>query len=81
MLAALLLGGVVVATGACATSEEWAEWKKHPTHFASGDHLFFSLRNPEGAQPRVTRADIERARGEGWWGKTITVRPEQIFRE
>jgi hypothetical protein len=81
ILAVLFLGGVVTATGACATSEERAEWKKHPTHFASGDHLFFSLRNREGTQPRVTRSDMERARAEEWWGKTITVTPEQIFRE
>lgn len=81
MLAVLLLSGIVVTTGACATSEEWAEWRKHPTHFATGDHLFFSARNREGAPPRVTRRDLELARAETWWGKTITVSPEQIFRE
>lgn len=81
MLAAMLLSGVVMATGACATSEEWAEWKSHSSHFASGDHLFFSARNQEGTPPRVTRRDLELARAETWWGKTITVSPEQIFRE
>jgi hypothetical protein len=81
VLAVLLLSGVALTTGACATSEEWAEWRKHPTHFASGEHLFFSLRNREGAPPRVTRSDLELARTQAWWGRTITVTPEQIFRE
>lgn len=81
IFAALLLGGVVMTTGACATSEQWAEWRKHSSHFASGDHLFFSLRNRAGTPPRVTRGDIDRARVEQWWGDTITVTPEQIFRE
>lgn len=67
-----------VAAG-CATAEEWATWKAHPTHFASGAHLGFSLRNREGTAPRVTREDIARAREEGWWGKPVTVSQEQIL--
>lgn len=81
MLAVVLLGGAVLATSACATSEEWAEWRKHPTHFSSSDHLWFSVRNREGTPPRVTRRDLDLARSETWWGKVITVTPEQIFRE
>ena len=81
MLAVLLLSGVAVATGACATSEEWADWQKHSSHFATGDHLFFSVRNREGTPPRVTRGDLQMARAEEWWGKAITVTPEQIFAE
>ncbi|HEY6009257.1 MAG TPA: hypothetical protein VIU40_13105 [Geobacteraceae bacterium] len=77
---AALIVGVVLLTGACATSEEWSEWRKHTTHFASGDHAFFSLRNnKEGTNPKVYRTDIEAARTENWWGKAITVSPEQIF--
>lgn len=79
MLTVLLLIGVGLTAGACATSEEWAEWRKYSSHFASGDHLFFSFRNTEGKAPRVTKRDIERARAEEWWGKAITVSPEQIF--
>ena len=42
-------GGVLVVMAAgCASSQEWATWKEHPTHFASGDHLSFSVHNPEG---------------------------------
>ena len=78
---ALLLGGVLLAASACATSEEWAEWAKHPTHFASGGHAMFSFRNTEGSAPQVTRSEIERARAEQWWGKVITVSAEQIIQQ
>jgi hypothetical protein len=72
----LLAAGALLAAG-CASSEEWATWKAHPTHFASGSHLGFSLRNREGN--RVTREDITIARDEGWWGKAVTVGQEEIL--
>ena len=75
----LLVGGVLVAVTGCATGEEWATWKAHPTHFASGEHMFFSVRNGEGSAPRVTRQDIALARDEGCWGKPITVSQDQIL--
>ncbi len=75
----LLIGAAILATTGCATSEEWATWKSHPTHFASGEHLFFSTRNREGSSPKVTRQDIAMARDQGWWGKPITVSQEQIL--
>jgi hypothetical protein len=75
-----LLLGAALLLGACATSEEWAEWRNHTTHFASGDHGLFSLRNnKDGSNPRVTRTDVEAARTQSWWGKAITVNPDQIF--
>ena len=75
---AALLGSVLLA-GGCATSEQWADWRGHSTHWASGEHLAFSARNAEGAAPRVTRADLANARVQNWWGKVITVSPDQIF--
>jgi hypothetical protein len=76
----VLLGcAALLVTAGCATGEEWTTWKEHPTHFASGDHMFFSTRNREGARPRVTRQDIAMARDQGWWGKPITVSQEQIL--
>jgi hypothetical protein len=71
------LAAVALLAAGCASSEEWATWKAHPTHFASGSHLGFSLRNREGT--RVTREDITIARDEGWWGKAITVGQEEIL--
>ncbi len=75
----LLIGGAMLATVGCASSDEWSTWKEHRTHFASGDHMFFSVRNREGKSARVTRGDIAMARDEGWWGKPITVSQEQIL--
>jgi len=39
---ALLVGGIAMLSSACATSEEWSEWRNHTTHFASGTHGMFS---------------------------------------
>jgi hypothetical protein len=73
----LLCGALMVVAG-CATNEEWSTWKQHPTHFASGDHGFFSMRNRDDSAKRVTRQDIALARDQGWWGRPITVSQEQI---
>jgi hypothetical protein len=75
----LLIGSALAVFAGCATSEEWRTWKDHPTHYASGDHGFFSLRNREGTSAKVTRDDIALARDQGWWGKPITVSSEQIL--
>lgn len=75
----LLCLTVLLAAGGCATGDEWTTWREHPTHFASGDHMFFSTRNTEGSQPRVTRQDVAMARDQGWWGKPITVDQGQIL--
>ena len=75
-------GLIVVAflAGACATSEQWAEWRAHTTHFASGDHGSFSLANNlAGTNPLVTRLDIENSRTQNWWGKNISVEPGQVI--
>lgn len=74
-----LASAALLAVAGCATSEEWSTWQSHPTHFASGDHMFFSIRNREGTAPRVTRQDIALARDQAWWGKPITVSQEQIL--
>jgi len=73
----LLCGALMVVAG-CASNEEWSTWKQHPTHFASGDHGFFSIRNRDDSAKRVTRQDIALARDQGWWGRPITVSQEQI---
>lgn len=75
----LAVVAVLVGVSGCASGDEWSTWKQHPSHFASGDHLVFSVRNKEGGRARVTRTDIGKARDEGWWGKPITVSQEQIL--
>ena len=81
IIGATLIISVLFLTGACATSEDWKVWLSHTTHFASGDHGFFSMRNnKDGSNPSVARSDIEGARTQNWWGLyAITVSPSQIF--
>jgi hypothetical protein len=78
---AILIASVVFLTGACASSEDWKMWLSHNTHFASGEHGFFSMRNnKDGSNPKVYRSDIEDSRQQNWWGLyAITVSPSQIF--
>jgi hypothetical protein len=78
---AMLLFGVVLASGACATSEQWSEWGQNKTHFASGKHAFFSVRNREDSKPRVTRSDVEIARSESWWGTPVMVSADKILQK
>jgi hypothetical protein len=78
LIASLLIAAGMVLAG-CATGEEWRTWKEHPTHFASGDHLSFSVKNTEGSRAKVGRTDIALARDEGWWGKAVTVSQDQIL--
>jgi uncharacterized protein (DUF2267 family) len=75
----VLTGLALLALAGCATERQWDSWQAHPTHFASGDHLLFSVRNREGTEPRVTRHDVSRARAEAWWGGAVTVREEAIL--
>jgi hypothetical protein len=77
-LGAIGMLGASLVSG-CATREQWAEWRSHSSHFASGQHMAFSMRNTEGSAPSVRRADVEASRIENWWGQVVTVSPDQIF--
>lgn len=65
----LTLGFLLVTTGCAATHREWEVWRAHPTHFATDNHLGFSMSNAVGAAPRVTPELMDRAKAESWWGK------------
>ena len=80
IVTAAALIGVAFLAGACATSEQWAEWRGHTTHFASGEHSSFSLSNNlDGHNPKVKRLDVENSRTQNWWGRNITVEPGQVI--
>jgi hypothetical protein len=74
----LLMAVFVFGLGACASREEWAEWRSHSSHFASNEHMGFSLKN-QGSKPRVSRQDLRVAGAQSWWGRTVIARPDQIF--
>jgi hypothetical protein len=61
---------VLVSTG-CATQREWAVWRAHPTHFATDNHLSFSVTNAVAGAPRITPELMTVAKREGWWGRNI----------
>jgi len=65
----LILGAVILSTGCAATHREWEVWRTHPTHYATGNHLSFSMKNMVGAAPQVTPELMDQAKGEGWWGR------------
>lgn len=76
----LLLVAAAAAGTACANSEQWAEWRQHGSHFASGQHMLFSLRHQgDNPTPKVRQRDVEAARAQTWWGEPIVVRPDQLF--
>jgi hypothetical protein len=66
----MVIALVLVSTG-CATQREWAMWRAHPTHFATGNHLSFSVTNAVAGAPRVTPELMQVAKGEGWWGRFV----------
>jgi hypothetical protein len=65
----LMLGLVLLSAGCAATHREWEVWRAHPTHYATGNHLAFSMGNAVGGAPRVTPEMMETAKSEGWWGR------------
>jgi hypothetical protein len=69
VLGSFMLGVALLSTGCAATHREWEVWRAHPTHYATGNHLAFSMGNAVGAAPRVTPEMMETAKSEGWWGR------------
>ena len=64
---------VAVAVSGCASQPELTEWKAHSSHFASGDHMWFSIKNRFGVGRRaeVTRDDMKVAGQDKWFGYHI----------
>ncbi len=75
----IVLAVALAGLSGCATSEEWNTWYEHRTHFASGEHMSFSVRTPETGPGRITRKEMTAAREEGWWGKPVTVSQAEIL--
>jgi hypothetical protein len=78
MLRTITLMVTLLGAAGCATSAEMATWRAHGTHFASGAHAVFSVRNDVSSRPEVTRTDVSRAPAESWWGDPVTVSTDQI---
>ena len=67
----MTVAALALVAGGCATPEQWSEWRSHSSHFASGDHAQFSLRNSP-SRIQTTTADVDAARNQGgWWGRLL----------
>jgi hypothetical protein len=64
----LVLGFVLVSTG-CATHREWQVWRAHPTHYATDNHMSFSVSRAVTGAPVVTQELMDQAKAERWWGR------------
>jgi hypothetical protein len=71
----LLIAAVMFSMSGCASSDDWAYWRDHPTHFASGGHMTFSVKNDNVYYPTVTEDDVKLARQYGWWGDQVPLAP------
>jgi hypothetical protein len=71
----LLIVAVLFSMSGCASSQDWAYWREHPTHFASGGHMAFSVKNDNPYYPTVTEADTKQAQAYGWWGDQVPLMP------
>lgn len=72
---AAALVALALGVSACASSKEWQTWSVHTTHFASGEHLGFSMRNGDPRDPRVAPSDARTAENERWWGEYVPPGP------
>jgi hypothetical protein len=73
VLGTITLMAALVGAAGCATSEDLSARDTHGTHVASGTHAALSVRTALSSEPEITRADVTRARDEGWWGDPVTV--------
>jgi hypothetical protein len=76
----LLIAVLGCSLSACASGQEWTEWRSHSTHFASGEHMAFSLKNM-GSTPHVKRQDQRDAAAQSWWGRPVIPRADQVFED
>ena len=61
----------LLAQAGCASREQWQAWRSHASHFASGQHAAFSIRNPGETAQRVKATDPSSASDQSWWGRTL----------
>jgi hypothetical protein len=72
-----LVSFAIVAQTGCATPEQWATWRSHSSHFASGQHASFSVKNPGPEAEQVRPTDVAKSREQAWWGRQIPVASSQ----
>jgi hypothetical protein len=65
----LLLTALMFSMSGCA-SQRWTIWATNPAHFASAQHLAFSVKS-HPTEASITEEDIQAATREEWWGRLV----------
>jgi hypothetical protein len=65
----LLLTALMFSMSGCA-SREWTIWATNPAHFASAQHLAFSVKS-HPTEASITEEDMQAAAREEWWGRVV----------
>jgi hypothetical protein len=70
----LLLTALMFSMSGCA-SQEWMVWATNPAHFASAQHLAFSMKG-HPTEASITEEDMQAATREEWWGRLVPEGPD-----
>jgi hypothetical protein len=65
----LLLTAIMFSMSGCA-SQDWSIWATNPAHFASAQHIAFSVKS-HPTEASITEEDITAATREEWWGRLV----------
>jgi hypothetical protein len=71
----LLLSAVMFSMSGCSSVRAWQVgalriWSENPAHFASAQHMAFSLKSHKTAAS-IKPGDTEAAEREAWWGREV----------
>ncbi|MGH7351004.1 MAG: hypothetical protein ACREJJ_01370 [Candidatus Methylomirabilales bacterium] len=69
-----MIVGLVVIAGLGACSKEY-EIQPGGPHFATFTHMGYSL---QGEKPRLTKAELDQAKKEGWWGTPVRYTVDEL---
>ncbi len=72
---AVAVVALALGVSGCASSKEWQTWSDHTAHFASGNHMGFSMDNRNPRDPRVGPMDAKVSETESWWGAYVPPAP------
>jgi hypothetical protein len=73
MIRLLLMFLMVLFLYGCGTTASQSEFIQHPTHFASWDHIKFSL----WGYNHPSETYLKESREQGWWGEPIPYIPAE----
>ncbi|MGH7380770.1 MAG: hypothetical protein ACREKR_00875 [Candidatus Methylomirabilales bacterium] len=73
----LVIVGLALSAGLGACAKQYEEYgiKQGGTHFASFEHMGYSLK---GEKPKLTKAEASTAKTEGWWGTPVRYTVDEL---